>query len=115
MHVSCVSDDAAIDAVRKLAYPFPSDPRILAGESGACGVAASIMGYSCTPDAQPLRESLKLNHQSRVLAIITEGIQQSEGARLRNLRTADFRLLQIKSIFNMRPHEQGDINARESF
>jgi diaminopropionate ammonia-lyase len=76
-----VSDDAAIDAVRKLAYPFPGDPRILAGESGACGVAA-LTWLFLHPESEPLRESLKLNRQSRVLAIITEGIHQQEGARL---------------------------------
>ncbi len=76
-----VSDDAAIDAVRKLAYPFPGDPRILAGESGACGVAA-LSWLFLHPESEPLRESLKLNRQSRVLAIITEGIHQSEGARV---------------------------------
>jgi len=72
----CVSDDAANDAVRKLAHPFPSDPRILAGESGACGVAA-LSWVFLHAEAQPLRNSLRLNHQSRVFAIITEGLEQS--------------------------------------
>lgn len=76
-----VSDDAAIDAVRKLAYPFPGDPRILAGESGACGVAA-LSWLFLHSESEPLRESLKLNRQSRVLAIITEGIHHPEGARV---------------------------------
>jgi diaminopropionate ammonia-lyase len=76
-----VSDDAAIDAVRKLAYPFPGDPRILAGESGACGVAALSLLF-LHPESAPLRESLKLNRKSRVLAIITEGIHQSDGAKV---------------------------------
>ena len=75
-----VSDNAAIDAVRKLAYPFPGDPRILAGESGACGVAA-LSWLFLHPESKPLRESLKLNRKSRVLAIITEGIHQPEGSR----------------------------------
>jgi diaminopropionate ammonia-lyase len=76
-----VSDDAAIDAVRKLAHAFPGDPRILAGESGACGIAA-LSWLFVHPESEPLRASLRLNRESRVLAIITEGIHQPEGARV---------------------------------
>jgi len=75
----CVSDDAALDAVRKLAHPFPSDPRILAGESGACGIAG-ISRTFLHADAQPLREGLGLHRGSRVFAIITEGLEIEEGA-----------------------------------
>jgi diaminopropionate ammonia-lyase len=74
----CVSDAAALDAVRKLAHPFPSDPRILAGESGACGMAA-ISWVFLHAEAQPLVDALRLNRQSRVFAIITEGLVQPNG------------------------------------
>jgi diaminopropionate ammonia-lyase len=75
----CVSDDAALDAVRKLAHPFPSDPRILAGESGACGIAG-ISRTFLHADAQPLREGLGLNRGSRIFAIITDGLKVADGA-----------------------------------
>jgi len=45
--------------------------QILAGESGACGLAA-LSSLLLHPESEPLRELLHLNRQSRVLAIVVE-------------------------------------------
>jgi diaminopropionate ammonia-lyase len=75
-----ISDDECRAAVRKLAYPSVGDPPITAGESGACGVASLAAIMSCD-DLRPVREALRLNSNSRVVAINTEGATDPEAYR----------------------------------
>jgi diaminopropionate ammonia-lyase len=72
-----VSDDGCADAVRKLSHPRANDPFIIAGESGACGVAALTAIMQCQ-GFRVLRESLQLHAESRVLVINTEGATDPE-------------------------------------
>jgi diaminopropionate ammonia-lyase len=75
-----ISDDECRAAVRKLTYPNADDPSITAGESGACGVASLAAIMSCD-DLHPVREALRLNSNSRVVAINTEGATDPEAYR----------------------------------
>lgn len=63
-----IDDEAAKDAVRVLARPRGQDPSIVAGESGAAGLAGLIVA---SRDAE-LRDVLELGPQSRVLVVSTE-------------------------------------------
>jgi diaminopropionate ammonia-lyase len=64
-----VNEDDAAAAMRRLAHPSDGDPAIVAGESGAAGLA----GLCRAAKNGPVRESLNLNQSSRVLLINTEG------------------------------------------
>jgi diaminopropionate ammonia-lyase family len=63
-----VEDEVAVQAMRILAQGSKEDPPVLAGESGAAGVAA-LLSLAGTPEAQ----ALGLDRDARVLAINTEG------------------------------------------
>lgn len=67
-----LGDDACRAAVRTLAHPFGQDPQIIAGESGACGLAALLLTLS-HPDLETLRSSLQFGRESRIFLINTEG------------------------------------------
>jgi diaminopropionate ammonia-lyase len=67
-----ISEEQANDAVRRLAEPHAGDPRIQAGASGACGLAA-VTALMQDPSLAATRESLGLDRKSRVMAIVTEG------------------------------------------
>ncbi len=62
-------EEAAIDAMRRLARPTGRDPAIVAGESGCVGFAGLV---ACLNDAAA-REALDLGPGSRVLVFNTEG------------------------------------------
>ena len=64
-----VDDRFALDAVRALASPAPGDPAIVAGETGASGLAALL----AVQDRDSLRQALGLDALSRVLLIGSEG------------------------------------------
>jgi diaminopropionate ammonia-lyase len=64
-----VSEDDAAAAMCRLARPTDRDPAIVAGESGAAGLA----GFSKAARDRLSRESLGLDHNSRVLLVNTEG------------------------------------------
>jgi diaminopropionate ammonia-lyase len=72
-----VSDEAAEEAMRRLAHPSGTDPAVTAGASGACGVAA-LMAIASSPDLLRVRVAARLDQQSRVLAINTEGATEPE-------------------------------------
>jgi len=77
-----VADDACIRAMRTFYYPHNADPRIIAGESGAAGLAAlwSLCEDAAMSDA---RKKLKLDDSSTVLLLNTEGDTDPESfARL---------------------------------
>jgi diaminopropionate ammonia-lyase len=62
-------EEAAIEAMRRLAHSVSGDPAIVAGESGCAGLAGLI---ACLADAGA-RNALALGAQSRILLFNTEG------------------------------------------
>lgn len=64
-----IPDDAAVDAMRIFAAGAVRDVPIVAGESGAAGLAGLIQASSSAED----RAALGLNEQSHVLLLNTEG------------------------------------------
>jgi diaminopropionate ammonia-lyase len=58
-----IADQAAVAAMRLLAYPMGQDPVIVAGESAVAGVAAAVA--ACQSDAD--RQTLGLTADSRIL------------------------------------------------
>lgn len=64
-----IDDQYALDAVRLLARPQDRDPAIVAGETGAAGLAALLAAQAHAP----LRELLGLDAASRVLLLGSEG------------------------------------------
>ena len=69
--ISC-SDEITIEGMRTLAHPLPGDHRIISGESGAVGLGLvkTILGNS---KFDQVKEQLKINKDSRILLISTEG------------------------------------------
>ncbi len=72
-----VTDDECAEAVRGLTRPEAGDPPILAGESGACGLAA-LNAILRREEFRPVRDALCLSPQTRVLLINTEGTSDPE-------------------------------------
>jgi diaminopropionate ammonia-lyase len=64
-----VDDSFALDAMRVLARPTPPDPAIVAGETGAAGLAAILAAQG----RDEIRQALGLEPSSRVLLIGSEG------------------------------------------
>ena len=65
-------DHIAANGMRMLASPVQGDPPIVSGESGAV-TAGFLEWLMSTPDADLVRQKLKLGQKSRVLLISTEG------------------------------------------
>ncbi|CAM5772871.1 diaminopropionate ammonia-lyase [Bosea minatitlanensis] len=64
-----VADSDAVEAMNRLARPVAGDPAIVAGESGAAGLAGLLAALR-----QPeTRAALKLDRSSRVFLVNTEG------------------------------------------
>jgi diaminopropionate ammonia-lyase len=72
-----ITDGDCADAVRTLAHPQPGDPAIIAGESGACGVAA-LGAIMHRDEFRTVRDALHLDAESRVMVINTEGATDRE-------------------------------------
>lgn len=66
-----VRDDWAIDAMRRLAHPAPGDGSVVAGESGAAGLAG-LLALMEHPPFLPAREHLGLGPDATVLLVVTE-------------------------------------------
>ena len=64
-----VSEDDAAETMRRLARPLAGDPAIVAGESGAAGLA----GLLRVMKEKTLRTELGLDEKARVFVIYTEG------------------------------------------
>jgi diaminopropionate ammonia-lyase len=64
-----VDDAAAVEVMRRLAFPEAGDPAIVAGESATCGLA----GVLAAAERPELAAALGLDHASRVLVFGTEG------------------------------------------
>jgi diaminopropionate ammonia-lyase len=66
-----VTDFAAVGAMRRYYYPLGSDPRVIAGESGAAALAG-LLTLRHDSSLSPARERLGLGQDSRVLLLNTE-------------------------------------------
>ena len=64
-----ISDDAAVDAMRTFAEGTERDVPVVAGESGAAGLAGLIQASGSAED----RAALGLDERSNVLLLNTEG------------------------------------------
>jgi diaminopropionate ammonia-lyase len=64
----CIADEAALDTMRRLAYPVPGDPPIVGGESGVAGLA----GLRIVARDGSARQQLELDGRSRVMVIGSE-------------------------------------------
>jgi diaminopropionate ammonia-lyase len=72
-----IDDEASFQAMRQLAHPGVGDPVIVAGASGACGLAV-LLEILREKKLRPVREASGLNPLSRVLVINTEGATDPE-------------------------------------
>jgi len=75
-----VTDRFAEQAMRQLAQPGGSDPPIIAGETGAAGLAG-LLAMLREPELAEARAFLGLGPASSVLVINTEGATDPEGYR----------------------------------
>jgi diaminopropionate ammonia-lyase len=75
-----VEDRYAGEAMRRLARPVGGDPPIVAGESGAAGLAG-LLALLDAPELGSAREFLRLGPETRVLLINTEGATDPAGYR----------------------------------
>lgn len=71
MFVSCL-DYVAAKGVRILSSPLKDDPRIISGESGAVGLGLLSLIVE-KEELQTMKTLLKINKESRILFISTEG------------------------------------------
>lgn len=76
--VSC-DDEAAAQGMRLLGKPCEADPVVVSGESGAVG--AGLLERIMSGRYEELRKALKLDENSRVLLISTEGDTDQENYR----------------------------------
>jgi diaminopropionate ammonia-lyase len=67
-----VPDQLALEAMAVLREPLPDDPRIDAGPSGACGVAA-LLALAQDALADTISRRAGMGASTRVMAIVTEG------------------------------------------
>lgn len=67
-----IEDEWSFRAMRRLAHPMGGDPPIVAGASGACGLAA-LAAILDDPTLLALRQAAGLSADSRVLVINSEG------------------------------------------
>ena len=77
--ISC-PDYVASRGMRILANPIGNDPQIISGESGAVGAGLISLIMQKT-ECKKMRDKLKLDKDSRVLIISTEGDTDIEGYR----------------------------------
>ena len=67
-----IDDEWCAQAMRRLAQPKANDPVIVAGASGACGLA-SLLAILHDETLRPVRVASGLHAASRVMVIVTEG------------------------------------------
>jgi diaminopropionate ammonia-lyase len=70
-------DEPSFKVMRELAQPVDGDPAIIAGASGACGLAV-LLEVLHDKGLRPVREAACLNANSRTLVINTEGATDPE-------------------------------------
>jgi diaminopropionate ammonia-lyase len=67
-----ISDDYAVDAVRRLYYPKGDDPQIISGESGAAGLGG-LLALLRNDRLAGARDRIRIDSRTRILIINTEG------------------------------------------
>ncbi len=67
-----IEDRFAQEAVRRLYYPVAGDPRIVAGESGAAGLAG-LIALCTAPEFAEAKEKIGISKGLSVVVIVTEG------------------------------------------
>ena len=67
-----ISDKLSEEAMKRLAYPFLGDTKIISGESGASSLGA-LIGLCKTNKFRSFKKKINLNNSSKVLVINTEG------------------------------------------
>jgi diaminopropionate ammonia-lyase len=72
-----IDDEQCARGMRALAHPSNGDPVVVAGASGACGLAALLAIFQ-DHGLRPVREASDLSRRSRVLVINTEGATDPE-------------------------------------
>jgi diaminopropionate ammonia-lyase len=72
-----VDDEQCAQAMRALAHPLKDDPLVVAGASGACGLAA-LLAILQDVRLEPLREATGISAGSQVFVINTEGATDSK-------------------------------------
>jgi diaminopropionate ammonia-lyase len=75
-----IEDVWAERAMRRLALPGAPDPAVVAGESGAAGLAGLMALLQCGA-LDPARERLGLGSESVVMVVNTEGATDPDGYR----------------------------------
>jgi len=77
-----VDDVFAEEAMGRFYFPSTGDPRIVAGESGAAGLAG-LFALCRKPELEEDRNGLELDEDSTILAVNTEGDTDPESFRRR--------------------------------
>jgi diaminopropionate ammonia-lyase len=72
-----IDDEQCTEAMRILAHPVNGDPLVIAGASGACGLAA-ILAILQEESLRAVREASGVSVRSRILVINTEGATDPE-------------------------------------
>jgi diaminopropionate ammonia-lyase len=72
-----IDDELAERAMKLLASPAGQDAQVMAGESGACGLAA-LLAIMQDEELASVREAARLGPTSRVLIFNTEGVTDPE-------------------------------------
>jgi diaminopropionate ammonia-lyase len=67
-----VADGAASDAIARLRSGSGGDPAILAGPSGACGLA-TLIGITSDPALAAIRAFLPVTASTCAMIVVTEG------------------------------------------
>ena len=68
-----IDDVWALDAMRRFARPAGGDPAIAAGVSGSAALGG-LLAVCNEPALAPVRERLRLGHETRVLVVVSEGV-----------------------------------------
>lgn len=76
--ISC-PDEVSARGMRILGNPLTGDPRVISGESGAVGLG--LLSLLSGRNPSPLASALKIDQDSRILIISTEGDTDPEGYR----------------------------------
>ncbi len=69
--LSC-SDGVTVEGMKTLAHPLSGDPKVISGESGAVGLGI-VKTVLADEKFDQLREQLKIDENSRIMVISTEG------------------------------------------
>lgn len=72
-----IPDELAKEAMRKLFYPIKDDESIIAGETGAAGLAG-LLQVLRNPEFAGLKDHMQINPHSKILIVNTEGATDKE-------------------------------------